>query len=171
MVIRMHWLCFSSVSQNLRITQFWSNPKHIEYNTHCVCGRHGGHSVELGRWLCGVSEGGLALWHRHAVSPGGLGQEVQAGNLLCQRVPGDKQRSLFCKSGFLRYWRNPVSSWLHSPVFGVNDGVDERVVDGRRFGYNGRNSFGVGIEDASITEKEWPAIFSPYYIVFHGSMY
>lgn len=43
--------------------------------------------------------------------------------------------------------------WLHSPVFGVNDGIDKRVVDGWGLGYNCRDCFGIGIEDASISEK------------------
>lgn len=48
---------------------------------------------------------------------------------------------------------SPVIFKLSSPVFRVNDGVDKRVVDGRCFGYNSRDSFGIGIEDASISER------------------
>lgn len=35
----------------------------------------------------------------------------------------------------------------------MNDGVDKRVVDGRRLGYNSGDSFGIGTEDACISES------------------
>lgn len=46
-----------------------------------------------------------------------------------------------------------VVRWTHSPVFWVDDCIDERVINGWRLGYDSRNSFGIGIEDASVSER------------------
>lgn len=34
----------------------------------------------------------------------------------------------------------------------MSDGVDERIVDGRRLRYDGRNSLGVRVENVTISE-------------------
>jgi len=42
---------------------------------------------------------------------------------------------------------------IHLPVFGVNDGIYERVVDGGWLGDDRRQCFRVGRQDACMPEK------------------
>lgn len=66
------------------------------------------------------------------------------------RVSLLKNNDLFTTFTLILNRRYYFVGWLLSPVFWVNDCVDERVVDSWCFGYNSGNSFGIGIEDASI---------------------
>ncbi len=152
-------MCQNLLTHIDRFVQIFTTCQKLRKNqTHCVCCRHGGNSVELafGDWWLsaqhGFPEGGLTVWHWYAVPPGSLGEEVQTGNLFCQGVPVEKQ-SLSKTSAILSGLGYRLVGWLHIPVFWMNDGVDKRVVDSRCLCYYSRNSFGIGIEDASISEK------------------
>lgn len=57
------------------------------------------------------------------------------------------QNSLFLN---LSYW---LFEWVLSPVFRVNNCINERMVDGWCLRYNSGNSFGIGAEDASIPKR------------------
>lgn len=149
---KFYWLHGSSVHS----PRHWSSlTGRTLGGTHCVRRRHRGHLLKLGfGWLSAqhrLPEGRLAVGHRYTVPPGGLGQEMQAGNLFCECVPVEKKQMLFLHTTL--FFSHRWVMWQLSPVFWVNDGVDEGVVDGRCLGDNSRNRFGIRAEETPVSER------------------
>lgn len=81
-------------------------------------------------------------------------------------------------------WNQWCGDRLPSPIFGMNDCIDERVVDGWGLGDDSGDGFGIRIQDASISGREqkctsssfpadsfWGATKSAGFVLLHHSSF
>lgn len=136
-------------------------------------------------WLCSLAVVCWALspWRRTrcltlacSLSWGPGPGSVDTGRSLPGRLCGIKH-GLFTHNLWISFKLILPDVW-YSPVFGVNDGVDKRVVDGRCLGYNGRDGFRTGSEDASVAERCVEGLYSEkqyvtyeWTVIFHHAVW